>query len=68
VRGCLGQQRQLLSRFLTNADARVAAEGEKPIEPEIVALASYENMVKMPLAGLERLLNRMDAVENFHKG
>jgi hypothetical protein len=63
-----GQQRQLLPRFLTHADTGLTAEGDKPVQSCILALAGYENMVKTPLAGLERFFDRMDAVENFHKG
>jgi len=33
-----------------------------------VALAGHQNLVKAPPAGLQRLLDRVQSVESFHKG
>ena len=67
--GGLGEQRQLLAGFLADADAGLAAE-RRPGVPGavVVAFAGHQNVVKAALAGLERFLDRMQAVENFHEG
>jgi hypothetical protein len=64
----LGQQRQLVAGFLANADTGLTAQIHKPLQPLILPLAGDENMVETPLAGLERLFDRMHPVQDFHEG
>jgi hypothetical protein len=64
----LGKLGQLLAGFLTDPDAGLATDGDEPLQALIVSFAGDENMVKAPLAGFEGLLNRVEAVENFHEG
>jgi hypothetical protein len=64
----LREDRQLVTRFLANTDTSLAAYGYEPLQTFIVPFASHQNVVKAPPAGLERLLNRMQPVENFHIG
>jgi hypothetical protein len=66
--GGLGQKRQLLARLLANTNASLAAQIHQPIQAIVLPFARHLNMVKVPLAGLERLLDGMHAVKNFHKG
>ena len=66
VGGSLGELGQLLARLLADADAGIAAEGDEALDAGIFALAGHQNVVKAAAAGLERLLDRMQAVENFH--
>jgi hypothetical protein len=68
VSGSLGQLRQLLARFLADADASLAAEGDQPLQAKIVALASHQNVIEAPPAGLDGLLHRMQPIQNFHRG
>jgi hypothetical protein len=68
VSGGLGQLRQLLARFLANVEAGLAAEGYQPLQAEIVAFASHENLIEAPPAGLDCLLDRMQPIQNFHRG
>ncbi len=55
-------------RFLTDTDAGLAALSHQLLEAGIVALLSYQNMVKAAASGLEGFLHRMQAVQNFHEG
>jgi hypothetical protein len=57
--GSLGELRQLLARFLTDADTAVATEGNEPLQLRIFALARHHNVVKTPPAGLERFFDRV---------
>ena len=68
VRGGLGQQGQLLPGLLANPDAGLAAGSHNALDSRIVALAGHQHVVEAASAGLERLLHRMHAVENFHDG
>ena len=65
--GGLGQLRQLLARLLADADPGLAADGDQPFEAVVMAFAGHQNLVKAALAGLERLFNRVNSVENFHE-
>jgi hypothetical protein len=64
----LGKQGQLLARLLAHADTRLAAEGHQLFEAGVIALLGDLYVVEFALAGFECLLDRMHAVENFHKG
>jgi hypothetical protein len=64
--GSLGKLSQLLARFLANADACLAAEGDKALDAAILALAGHQNVVKTAAASLEGFFDRMQPVENFH--
>jgi hypothetical protein len=66
VGGSLGELGQLLARLLTDANAGIAAEVDKALDAGIFALSGHQNVVKAPASGLERLLDWMQAVENFH--
>jgi hypothetical protein len=66
VSGSLGELGQLLAGFLADANAGIAAEVDKALDAGIFALAGHQNVVEAPASGLERLLDRMQAVENFH--
>ncbi len=68
VSGSLGQLRQLLARLLANVEAGLAAEGYQPLQAKIVALASHENLIEAPPAGLDCLLDRVQPIQNFHRG
>jgi hypothetical protein len=59
VSGSLGQLGQLLARFLSNADAGLAAEGHEALDAGIVALAGHEDVVKTAASGLEGFFDRM---------
>ena len=61
-----GQLGELLARFLANADSGLAALGDEMSEAFVVALAGNQYVVKTAAAGLECLLDGMQAVENFH--
>jgi hypothetical protein len=66
VSGSLGELGQLLARFLADADAGGAAEGDEGFQAGIVALAGHEDVIETPAASLEGFFDRMQAVENFH--
>jgi hypothetical protein len=66
--GSLGQQRQLLARLLADANSGLPAHRHQPLHALVLALASYQNVVKSPPAGLERLFNRVNSVQDFHDG
>ena len=58
----------MLARFLKDADARVAAQGDEAIETVVLALASDKNVIEAAAAGFESFRGtRMQAVENFHE-
>jgi hypothetical protein len=65
--GSLSELGQLLAGLVANADAGLTTEGNELIEPRVLALVSYEDVVEAATAGLDRLFNRMHAVENFHR-
>ena len=67
VCGSLGGEGELLARFLKDADACVAAQGDEAIETVVLALASDKNVIEAAAAGLESFRDRMQAVENFHE-
>jgi hypothetical protein len=62
-----GELGELLPRFLANADPCLAAIGDKARESVVVALAGHEHVVKTAPSGFEGFLDRVQAVENFHK-
>jgi hypothetical protein len=66
--GGLGKQRQLVTGFLADADTGLTAQIHKPLQSIILALTSNQNVVKAPASGFERLLDRMNPVQNFHDG
>jgi hypothetical protein len=68
VGGGLGELGQLLARLLADAEAGLAAEDDQALQALIVPLAGHQNMVEAPTSGLDCLFNRMQPVENFHKG
>jgi hypothetical protein len=58
----------LFAGFLADTDAGLTKGGHQAFQPLVFALAGDEHVVKATPAGLERLLDRMHAVQNFHKG
>jgi len=68
VRGCSRKFCQLLSRFLPDAHARLAAVADQSRKTLVVALAGHDDVVKAASACLECLRNRMHSVEDFHEG
>jgi hypothetical protein len=68
MRGGSGGLGELVAGFLTDADAGLTALGDEFFKTGILAFAGYDDVVKTPAAGLERLFDRVDAVENFHEG
>jgi hypothetical protein len=67
VRGGSGQLGEMFARLLADANTGLATVSDEVGEPIVVALAGDEDMVKAAAAGLECLLHRMEAVENFHE-
>ena len=51
-----------------DADAALAAEQDELGETGVVTLLGNQDVVETPPAGLERFLDRVQAVENFHEG
>jgi len=49
-----------------DADLEFLAEGDDGFEAFVAAFAGYEDVVKAALAGFERFLDRVDAVESLH--
>jgi hypothetical protein len=68
MRGGLGHEGQLLTRLLANTDTGLATERDELFEPFVLALASYQNLVKTTPASLDSFLNRMHPIKNFHEG
>jgi hypothetical protein len=66
VSGSFGGEGELFAWFLPNANSGLAALCDEAVEAAVAALASHENVVEAALAGLEGLLDRVQAVENFH--
>jgi hypothetical protein len=66
--GSLGDEGQLLARFLTDADASLTALGHQLLETGVVALLSDEDMVETAASGLEGFFHRMQTVQDFHEG
>jgi hypothetical protein len=66
VSGSFGGNSELLTGFLTDANACVTALGDEAVETIIMALAGDEDVIEAAAAGLERFRDRMQAVENFH--
>jgi hypothetical protein len=64
----LGDESQLLARFLADADTGLTALGEKPLHAGIVAFAGYQDVIKAAASGLERFFHRMQTVQDFHEG
>jgi hypothetical protein len=65
--GVLGGEGQLLAGFLADTDAALAAEQNELGETGVVTLLGYENVVETPPAGLERFLDRVQAIQDFHR-
>ena len=68
MRGRFGHRGQLLAAFLANAHPGIAALSHKPLQPRIMTLIGHQHMVKAAAAGSQGLLNRMQAIQNFHEG
>ncbi len=68
MRDVLRDQRELLTRLLADADAKLAAEIDELLDSGIVALGGHQDVVKPATSGLESFFHRMQAVENFHEG
>ncbi len=68
MRDVLRHKRELLARFLADADAKLSAESDHLFEARIVALGGHQDVVKPATTGLESFFHRMQAVENFHEG
>ena len=66
--GCSRDLGQLVAGLLADANAGLAALGDQFFEAGVLALAGYDDVIKTPTAGLERLFDRVHAVENFHEG
>ena len=62
-----GKLSELLARLLADADTCFTAFGNEAREPVVLALAGDEDVVETATASLERLLYRVEAIENFHK-
>jgi hypothetical protein len=62
-----GSLRELLARQLVDAHAILAAMGDQAGQTWVVALTGRQNAIEAPLAGLQRFLNRVQAVKNFHE-
>jgi hypothetical protein len=58
---------ELIARLLLYANADLAALGDQAGQTGIVTLTRYQDVIKAPLAGLERFLDWVQAVENFHE-
>jgi hypothetical protein len=68
VGGGRGELGKLLAGLRADANARLTTGFHEAGEAVIVALARHYHLVKAPATGLEGLLDRMQAVENFHEG
>jgi hypothetical protein len=68
VGGGRGELGKLLASLGADADACLTTGFHEAGETVVVTLASHDHLVKTPAAGLEGLLDRMQAVENFHEG
>jgi hypothetical protein len=66
MRGSFGGNGKLFAGLLENADAGLAAQGDKLFEARVMPLAGYEHVVKTPLSGFQSLFHRVQAVKNFH--
>jgi hypothetical protein len=66
--GGLRHQGQLLTAFLADADAGLAALRHQLLKPDIVPLLGYEHVVKTAASGFESFFYRMQAVQDFHEG
>ena len=65
--GGAGKLGQLLARFLADADAGLAALGDQPCQPGVIAFVRHQHVVKTAASGLESLLHRMQSVQHFHE-
>ena len=63
---CAGEVRELIARFLADANARLLAFGDETRKAFVVALGGDNDVIEAAPAGLESLGNRVHAVENFH--
>jgi hypothetical protein len=61
-----GQPGKLFTRLERYPDAGGAAELDEAFEAFVPALTGYANMVKPPCTGSNGLLDRVEAVKNFH--
>ena len=67
VRFGLGAEGKLFAGLGADADAELAAERDKLLKPGVVALAGHQHVVKTAAAGAQSLLDRVQAVQNFHE-
>lgn len=67
VRGRFGDEGELLSGLLPDADSGLAALCDEALQAIVLALACDEDVVKAAASGFESFLDRMQAVENFHE-
>ena len=63
--GVLAREGELLARFLADADAGLAAEGDELFQACVVALAGHDDLVEAALTGLEGFLDRMHSVQEL---
>ncbi len=59
-------EREMLARFLKDADTGFAALDDEAIETFVVTFAGDENVIEAAAAGLKSFRDRMQAVEDFH--
>ena len=62
-----GEAGELVSGFEGDADAGVAAELGEALQAGVAALAGQQDAVQPARAGADRLLDRVQAVKNFHR-
>jgi hypothetical protein len=63
----LGEFGQLVAGFLADTETALAAESDEAFEPYIIAFTGHQNVIEAPPSSLERFLNRMQPVQNFHE-
>jgi hypothetical protein len=68
MRDVFGNKCELLTRLLTDTDAKLAAESDELFDSGIVALGGDQDVVKAATSGLQSFFHRMQSVENFHEG
>lgn len=67
VCGGSGKLGQLLTGLLAHAHACLAAFGDQLFQPRVLALARHHHVVKAAPPGPKSFLNRVNAVEDFHR-
>jgi hypothetical protein len=67
MRGSLGGKRKLLPSIQADTDARLAALLDEALKTIVKALTRNEDVIKVTAAGFESFLDRVQAVEDFHK-